>query len=217
MRGWRFCRSQRSSRNAMTWTLYSAIQIDVPPPPARSIEIVDLVAVDLRIEVVLLGPGRVRGIHVSRSSDKPQPRQNLTPPKGRCQLYLAGLVRAPFHRRLHRPSEGGSGTARSTWPSRTVMTSRGDARHHGAVVGVMRMAESLRMVQLLALACAARYWPGCCRTCRGASRQGSIAMNMAANMRRPVSNAHAARIARDWKRPGKKVNPPPAALNQRHW
>src|SRR6266436_6734517 len=49
------------------------IQIDVPAPPALELEIAIRLAVDFRIDVVLLGPERVRGIHVLEVLDKPRP------------------------------------------------------------------------------------------------------------------------------------------------
>src|SRR4249919_957212 len=49
------------------------IQIDMAAPPALEFEIAIRLAVDFRIDVVLLGPERVRGIHVLEVLDEPRP------------------------------------------------------------------------------------------------------------------------------------------------
>ena len=48
------------------------IQIDMPAPPALEFEIAIRLGIDLRIDVVLLGPERVRGIHVLEVLDQPR-------------------------------------------------------------------------------------------------------------------------------------------------
>ena len=51
---------------------FLGIQIDMAAPPALEFEIAIRLAVDFRIDVVLLGPERVRRIHVLEILDKPR-------------------------------------------------------------------------------------------------------------------------------------------------